>query len=557
MAETVLENRLRQMTLRQKIGQLVCMRAYAYKDKLDVMLQEGVVGALGAVMFRRDCHSIEDAVRIVNGFYRNARLPLMLYMDAEEGITDFFDFGTSFPTLMALGATFSEELSYKMGYVIGVEAKSIGFAMVGNPVLDINTNPDNPIVGTRAFGDRPDLVVRLGAAYVKGMQEAGVLPLGKHFPGHGDTHEDSHVALPRIDHNKARIMEVEAKPYAELIRSGMEGIMTAHIVYASLLQPDEEPLPVTLSDTVITGFLRGELGFGGVIVSDSLAMKGIKDIYGEEQCAVLAIKAGHDIILQDYGSDPEITIETVRRAVEAGQLPERRIDEAVIRIWETKARLHIADHRMLRAEEIEQVVGSEEHLRVAREIADRSVTLLENTAMPFPAGVDAKLLIIATANEEEGTILEDLHTGVRSKAAFLYRAVKQYQAQAEILIIAENPDAEQIALVKALCPEYRYILYATFPRIVSYKQGSGSVPASQAEVIHYLNESGQQVAFLVFGNPYFLRNLPRLQNCLCMYGDCVHSIEAGLKVLFGRLKAQGKLPVAINERYSFGYGVEA
>lgn len=555
IGEMTMENPLKQMNLRQKIGQIVCMRANAYKNKMEAMLGKGEIGAIGAGMFARDCTDVEEAVRVVNQYIAAAQMPLLLYMDAEEGITDYFNFGTSFPTLMALGATFSRELAYGMGRAIAEEAASIGFRLLGSPVLDVNTNPDNPIIGTRAFSDRTELAIQLGSEYVRGMQEAGVIPLGKHFPGHGDTHEDSHMALPSVDRSRTDLLQTDMKPFIALIQHGLMGIMTSHIVYATLLLPEEEKVPATLSKTIITDLLRTELNFNGIIVSDSLAMRGIKDRYGEEQCAVRAIRAGHDIILQDYGSDPEHTIAMILSAVQAGSIAERQIDESIGRIERVKKILNIGEGQILKMDEVKKVIDSEQHRTVARQIADQSVTILEKTALPFPRDIDSKILVVVTASEEEGTLLEDLQTSVKSKSAYFCHAIKFYSRNIDFMVIREDPAPEQIKKIEQSCSEYAYVIYAAFVRMVSYKEGSGTIPERQLKVIDYLNRTEAKVAFMIFGSPYFLRKLDRLQNCLCMYSDCIYSIDSGLKALFGQIRAQGKLPVTINETYTYGYGL--
>lgn len=553
MRTQMIEKRLERLTLRQKIGQMVCARAYRYVDKMESMLSAGHIGSIGIGYF--GIRKLEEYVAAVNRFNERSQMPLTLLMDAEAGISDNFDFGTAFPTFMALGAAFSPELAYRVGHAVASEASAIGARLLGCPVLDLNTNPENPIIGTRAFSDRPELTIRLGIAYVKGMQEAGVVPLGKHFPGHGDTSEDSHMVLPRVDHNKAYLLEHELKPFIELIRHGMSGIMTAHIVYPALLAPGEEEAPATISRTVITGLLRQELNFNGIIVSDSLTMKAIKDHYGEKQSAILSVQAGHDIILQDYDGDPEYTVENIHAAVKSGLISERQIDDSVRRIWGVMERLNIPDKQILNLEDVRNALDSEQHRSIAREVADKSVTVLENRSLPFPANAASPMLVIATVSEEEGTFLKDLQTGIATKAPYFYSKIKQICSRAELLIIKEDPDPLQIAEVKRACSQYRHIIYANFVRIVSYKEGSGTIPPSQREVVNYLNEFGEEVAFMIFGNPYFLRKVEKLKNCLCMYGDCNYSIDSGVKVLFGALKARGRLPVAINEAYPYGYGL--
>ena len=544
------------MSLEQKLGQMICVRAYNHKEKINEMLSDGLVGALGAVVItQKGSRELEEVVKIINSYFETAKTPLMLYNDSEFGITDMFNFGTPFPSAMALGATFSKELAYKMGNTIGKEARVLGFTVVSNPVLDINNNPDNPIINIRAISDRPDLVIELASEYIKGMQDAGVIPTGKHFPGHGDTSVDSHVSMPVVEHGKDYLMEMELKPYKELIEQGMLGIMTAHILYPALLGEDEKGLPATLSRNIITNLLRRELKFDGLIISDSLAMKGIKDLYGVEKSAVMAVKAGHDIILQDYNTDPELTFNALMSAVASGEIDIEQINSSVRRILEIKDRINALDNKLIDMDNVKQIVGSKEHESIAKEIADKSVTVLEAKDIPFNTRNNENILVITTKSEEEGSVAEDLHANIISKSVYLYNQCKEYSSNTDLYIINENPDANEIEKLKKTAEKYDYIVYTTFVRVISYKEGSGTIPQSQVKLINCLNELKKKVAFIIFGSPYSLTKIHGLNNCIITYSDCEYSVESALKVLFGRMKAQGKLPINLNEKYTFGYGL--
>jgi beta-N-acetylhexosaminidase len=548
---------INKMSLRQKIGQMVCVRAYDYKEKIQSMLSEGLIGALGAIAItQKGTRNLEEVVASINKYYKLTNMPLLLYLDAECGITDMFNFGTPFPSSMALGATFSKELAYRMGNVIGKEARSLGFTIICSPVLDINNNPDNPIINTRAISDNPDLVTEIAGEYIRGMQDAGIIPTGKHFPGHGDTSVDSHVSMPVVEHKKEYLMNMELKPYRELInKKSILGIMTAHILYPELLGKDEEKVPATLSRNIITNLLRNELNFEGLIVSDSLAMKGIKDLYGVERSAVMAVKAGHDIILQDYKTDPELTINAVISAVESGEIDERQIENSVKRILELRERLGNLDNKLIHVESVRQITGSKEHIAVAQEIADKSMTVLEARELPFCVPNDRKVLVIATQSEEEGTVAEDLHSNIKGKTGYLYSKCRNYCNNAELLIINENPDEDEINKLLEVSRNYDYIIYASFVRVISYKEGSGTIPQSQINLIHSLNRLNSKITFIIFGSPYALRKLERLQDCIVAYSDCEYSIDSALKVLFGEIQSTGKLPVNVDERYGYGFGL--
>jgi beta-N-acetylhexosaminidase len=543
------------LSLEQKIAQMIVVRGHDFAQKARQMNVDGMIGAIGAVMFTtKGSRDLEDIVSWVNEFHSAASAPLLFYLDAENGIADTFNFGTSFPTLMALGATRSKELAYKMGYIIAKEARSIGFGVVSNPTVDVNSNPDNPIINTRAISDRVDLIVEMAVELIQGMQEAGVIPTAKHFPGHGDTQEDSHVSMPVVRRDKDYLMDVDLRPYRELIPKGLMGIMTAHILYPALLAPDEEEVPATLSKTIMTDLLRDDFGFQGLLISDSLTMRGIKTHYGIERSAVLAVKAGHDIILQDYESDPEITFRAIYNAVKTGAIGIDQIDNSVRRILEIKEKFNLLDNNPIELEEARKIVSSQEHAAVAAEIADKSVTVLEAASLPF---ANKKTLLIATKGEEEGMEAEDLGYVVKGKTGYLHSQISKHVSDLEMIVVNEHATEEDFAKVTQTLAGNRYdhVIYATFVRVLSYKEGSGTVPKSQLELIEFIKEQHTDAALLIFGSPYIMRKMSPYPNCICAYGDCVYSIDAVLKVLYGTLKANGKLPVTVNDKYQYGYGL--
>lgn len=546
---------MERLTLEQKIAQMIVVRGHDFAQKARQMNAEGQIGGIGAVMLTtKGSRDLETIVTWVNQFQRAASAPLLFYLDAENGLADTFNFGTSFPTLMALGATRSPELAYRMGSCIAREARAIGFGVVSNPTVDVNSNPDNPIINTRAISDRVDLIVEIAAEIIRGMQEAAVVPTAKHFPGHGDTQEDSHVSMPVVGRDEDYLMEVDLRPYRELIPNGLMGIMSAHILYPALLAPGEEQVPATLSKTIMTDLLRDDFGFKGLLISDSLTMRGIKTHYGIEQSAIMAVKAGHDIILQDYESDPELTFQAVLNAVKTGEIPIEQMDRSVRRILEIKQKFNLLEKSPIDLEEARTIVSSPAHAAVASEIAEKSVTVLEAANIPF---TNQKTLMIATKGEEEGMEAEDLGYVVKGKTAYLHKQLSGIVSDLEMIVVNEHPTGEDFARVRQALANNRYthVIYATFVRVLSYKEGSGTVPASQLDLIDYIKERQADAAMLIFGSPYVMRKMAPYPNCICAYGDCVYSIQAVLKVLYGTLQAVGKLPVTVNDKYQYGYGL--
>ncbi|WP_135553874.1 glycoside hydrolase family 3 protein [Paenibacillus cymbidii] len=545
---------LREMTLEQKVGQMVIVRAHGFEEAIRRRLSTGEIGAVGHILLHKTHDKkLERLIAVINEYRKLAGCPILFYCDGEAGLGAVFDFGTRFPSMMALGATRSAELAYRMGHAIGREVRAAGFHMISNPTVDINTNPNNPIINIRSIGEDPALVESLAAAYVAGMQEAGIIPLAKHYPGHGDTSQDSHVEMPALPHYSDRLYDIELKPYRTLIARGLTGVMTAHL-YVPALQEEDEPLPATLSRSVITGILRQKLGFEGLIVSDSLTMRGIKSVYGIEEAAVMAIQAGHDLILQDYQSDPEITLRAVCHAVRSGRVDVERIDEAVSRIFQYKARFNIMDNKEIDIRQSREVLDCEEHRTTARDIAAQSVTKLTGRHLPLRAD---NLLLIAVIGDEEGTEVEDMSFVIESRAGQVYERVRRFSPDAELLLVHEKPTEEDRRKVERAIQSERYdaVVFATFIRVVSYKPGSAAIPKEQADLADWLVGAIDKTVILLFGSPYVLHSVRRPANCLCAYSDDSYSIVACVDAVFGQMPTTGKLPITIGSSFPYGYGL--
>lgn len=551
------ESIFKQMTIEQKLGQMICIRASGYEDQVRSKLEDGIIGAAGAVLFAKCKKDPATLVPVMNEYISRSPVPLLFYLDAESGIHSSLNCGTPFPNMMALGATFSADLAYRMGYAIAKEARTMGFSMVGNPVLDVNSNPRNPIINTRALSDRVEHIIELADAFVQGTQDAGVIPNGKHYPGHGDTEEDSHISMPTVKHAHDYLMEVELKPFRELIRKGMTGIMTAHILYPALTPKEEGEVPATLSRAIITDLLRGQFGFEGLIISDSLTMKSVKDYYGIERAAVMAVQAGNDVLLQDYNSDPAITFRALRDAVKDGKIPEAQIDDSVQRILAMKERFGMLEKKLIDLEEARMILACPEHMETARNIAQQSVTILEAKQLPLPAHSGGKVLLIATVSEDEGKGIQDMDGKVARKSGYLWQQVKKHAPHTELCIVHEEPQEEEISRIETLLKEKEYdqVIYAAFVRVLSYKPGSGTIPQAQFMFIRRIHEQAPSFTFVIFGSPYILQQLDRFDNCICAYSDCDYSIEAAVEVAYGKIKPAGRLPVSVNEHYSYGYGL--
>ncbi len=323
-------------------------------------------GIGGVILFSRNIQTPFQTAELVRNLQEVSEIPLLVGIDQEGGAVSRLPSPfTSFPGNHALGRSGSPDLSYAFGQATARELSAVGINLNFAPVLDVNTHPENPVIGTRAFGEEPELVAKLGCAVIRGLQEEGVIACGKHFPGHGDTSLDSHLALPCITHGKERLWNTELLPFQKAVQHDLESIMAAHVLY-----PEFDPdLPGTLSPAIIQRLLREELGFNGVVFTDDLEMKAVEDGWGVENSCVLALKAGADALL--VCQDPvkqEKSLHAVIRAVEEGEITVERIEEAAARVLDLKRRRLGTPFRIDHSR-IEKTVGSKEHLELAETIS--------------------------------------------------------------------------------------------------------------------------------------------------------------------------------------------
>ena len=366
---------LGKMSLDQKIGQMIMpgISGKSLNGANRQMLREVQPG--GILLFGVNLASAEKTARFLEDVQRYAvsegGMPLFVSIDQEGGRVVRITKGvTPFPGAMAVGSAGDETLTYEMARVLGLQLKELGVNMNLAPVLDVNNNPHNPVINNRSFGSSAELVSRMGAAYIRGLQESGCVAVGKHFPGHGDTNKDSHKTLPEIHHDMARLESVEFLPFREAMKSGVEGIMSAHIYFPKILS---EKTPATLSRFFLTDLLRTKMKFGGLVITDDMEMAGIPKKGGIGGAAVQSVLAGTDIILlSTWGASVRSIVKALRQAVREGVLTEARIDESVMRILEVKLRYGIITLRHGKANYQKRIPGEEGRKLLARadEICD-------------------------------------------------------------------------------------------------------------------------------------------------------------------------------------------
>ena len=529
---------LQGLDLEQKVGQLfVAWSLSRPQGKNHERLLAAVrdVGLGGVIL---SLGTVDDAAKLIPQLQAAAKVPLLLAGDFEGGVWYRLRGASELGNQMLVGATGSAALAESMGRITGEEAKALGFHWAFAPVLDVNSNPDNPIINVRSFGEDPELVARLGVAFARGVRSAGVLPCGKHFPGHGDVDTDSHLSLPTVPGDGARLRAVELRPFAAAAADGLESVMTGHLAVPGL---GEDPaVPATLSPLILGDVLRGELGFTGLIVTDGLDMGGVTKALPTGEVAVRALLAGADVLLMP--SDPKAARDAVVAAVQTGRVPMARLDDAVSRILRSKAKVGLLDGRGGVLKDWRSRVHSREAEAVADTIAARGLTLVRarDGVLPLPAG-GARSLLVTLCDEEEGQTVE------------FAAAMNGVVAGGDCVRLTAASPREQVAEVASRVRGAQLVVLALDVRVRD-RQGTLGLPPALLPVVYALAPQ-QRVVAVSFGDPYVARGLPQADVYLCAYAGTERLQLAAAAVLRGERAVHGRLPVTIPGVAAVGQGL--
>ncbi|MGE5653243.1 MAG: beta-N-acetylhexosaminidase [Bacillota bacterium] len=541
------EQRLASMSLRDKVAQMVMVgfKEPQISDHARTMIADYHVG--GIILFLRNFENPVQVAKLNNDLQALAEqatgLPLLISTDQEGGmVARLVQDATVFPGNMALGATRSCAYAYEAAKMSAEELRAIGVQVNFAPVLDVNNNPANPVIGVRSYGECPDLVAELGVAAVRGYQDGGVIATLKHFPGHGDTDTDSHLALAAVKHDRKRLDEVELKPFRAAIAAGAGAVMTAHVTFPAI---DPTPgLPATLSQPVLTGLLREEIGFQGLIFTDCMQMKAISDNFGTAQAAVMTVKAGADCLLVCHTLEMQIqAIEGLWAAVERGEITEERIDQSVRRLLVAKEKLGLLTNSQVDLDAIPKVVGSAAHQAKAREVMEHAITLIRNEQglLPLKLAKTDRVLVI-TPRAGALTIAEDK----LEVASTLGKAVQARHAQVQELSYAHvtvDEETRREAVQRAQNTDLTIIGTV-----------NANLYAGEAALVNELLSLGKPTIVLSLRNPYDLMVFPQASTYLAAYEHRDPSIEAAVACLFGEVTPEGRLPVTIPGLHQFGEG---
>ncbi|MEV6961317.1 glycoside hydrolase family 3 protein [Streptomyces sp. NPDC051207] len=565
--DSKLRGLISRMTLEEKVGQLFVMRVYGHSatapDQADIDANLKEIGVrtaadliakyrVGGIIYFTWAHNTRDPHQIAdlsNGIQKASLelprgLPVLISTDQEHGIVARVGRpATLFPGAMAVGAGGSASDARTLGRIAGRELHAMGIRQDYAPVADVNVNPANPVIGVRSFGSDPEAVAELVAAEVTGFQASGVAATAKHFPGHGDTETDSHYGFPVITHTRAQWDALDAPPFRAAIEAGIDSIMTAHIMVPAL---DASGDPATLSRPILTGILREELGYDGVVVTDSLGMQGVRTKYGDDRVPVLALKAGVDQLLNPPNLD--VAWNAVLTAVRTGELTEERLDASILRVLRLKAKLGLFTNAYVSDGGVDRAVGVRQHLIAADRIAERTTTLLVNEGglLPLSPSEHGRLLVVgADPASPSGTTGPP--TGV------LAAALTGLGFTATALSTGTAPSSAAVARAVAAAQDADAVVVATYNVTAS---------SAQKSLVQQLLATGRPVVAVAVRNPYDVAHLPSVPAYLASYSWTDVEVRAAARVIAGRVAPRGKLPVPVQRAdnpaqvlYPVGHGL--
>jgi beta-N-acetylhexosaminidase len=536
------EQTLGKMTLREKLGQMLMVYYFGvftsiespeYKELLRQVERNHVGGLIvgttrGPLGIERS--QVYPTAVITNDLQKRATVPLLIGADFESGTGMRLDEGTSFPSAMAIGATGDPNLAYLVGKTIALEARAAGVHWIFAPDADVNSNPDNPIINIRSFGEDPESVAEYVTKFVHGVEQNGALATAKHFPGHGNVSVDSHLAVAVVPGGRAELEGTELVPFRAAITSRVSSIMPGHLSVPAL-EPDRS-LPATLSSNILTGLLRGEMKFRGLIVTDAMDMGGVTSLYPPGEAAVRSIEAGADVLLMS--PVPDAAIAGLEAAVESGRLAAKRIDESVRRILQAKARLGLDKERLVDVSKVNQKFGLPEYGAQAQDIADRGVTLLRDSPRLLPLDVSRPLrvLLVSLSADPDPYPGETIEPELRAVVDSLKALRADTQFSTASILKLPLPDSYDVAIA------------ALFVRVTDRK-GNVGFPEDQQSIVNQLLAAGKPTVVVCFGSPYLIERFPNAHTWLAEFSTNDVSQRAAARALFGQVAISGRIPVTV------------
>lgn len=565
------EKTLKTLSVEEKVGQLFMIRLrveflnggspgyFQLRDYIRKYHVGSLAMSVPAQGRARNVNRRYETVTLLNQLQEESTLPLLIAGDFERGVLPAHLFGTTvFPHAMAFGAAGKLAFAEEFGRITAQESRALGVHWNLFPVADVNSNPANPIIGTRAFGADPEQVGDLVAAYIRGARGNGMLTTAKHFPGHGNTATDSHLAIALVDDDLKHLREVDLPPFEKAIAAGVDAVMTAHVRVLAL-DPDRRRVATT-SPTIVTGLLKNQLGFKGIVVTDALDMAGLGGLYAKSpgRAAVDAFKAGNDVLTMP--ADLDRSYRAMMDAVRTGEIGQERLDASVLKILQAKASLGLEKNRLVDLTAIPRQVGSPENAAVGQRISDASITLVRDNGKLLPLKEESldkslpvayqplkrrpALLVIILCDSvraDDGRVLEREIRKRAPDSRVVYVDPRIAAARSDAVLWALD-QAQQVVVAVYVVPSA-----ARMRTVARGQKNSASLPDSTAKLLAtILDRASEKTAVLAMGTPYLTEDFPTIQNYICTFSNATVSEISAARALFGEIPSPGHLPVNIS-----------
>jgi beta-N-acetylhexosaminidase len=568
---------LRKLTLEEKVGQVFmiwCRASFLNVENPEYLqwqeaMQKYHVGSFamtvhvdGPYLLRSEPY---EAAELLNRLQSESKLPLLFAADFERGVSMRLMGTTVFPHAMAFGGDGKAEDAETFGRITAEEARAIGIHWNFFPDADVNSNPANPIINTRSFGEDPKQVGDLVAAYIKGAHEGGMLTTVKHFPGHGDTATDSHLGVASVNVDRAHLDSIELPPFREAIAAGVDSVMVAHVTVPAL---DSDPNHVaTISPAIVSDLLEKQLGFKGIIVTDALDMAGLTHLFANNigRAAVEAFKAGNDLLL--IPADFPASYNAMLLAVQSGEISHERLDRSVLKILKAKASLGLQDARMVDVNAVANLVAKPGNLAFGQQVADAAVTLVRDNGKVLPlksslknGGTAKGALPYTTTEETHNQVVAVLFSDdVRTDSGRAFgRELRARIPDAHVIYVDPRIAAGMSDEVLKAVDEAKTVVAAVYVVPTAGKVGNTVAMADATGTLlqQVLDHAAEKTAVVAMGNPYLAADFPKMENYLCTFSNATVSELSAVKALFGEIAIRGHLPVSIPNVARRGAGIE-
>jgi beta-N-acetylhexosaminidase len=567
------EKTLRKMSPEEKVGQLFMIWVRARFVNIDspdyAQLRDTIrrdhIGSLamtvpvdGPFLIKSEPY---EAAMILNQLQRDSKFPLMIAADFERGVSMRLYGTTVFPHAMAFGAAGKQDFAERFGKITAREARAVGVHWNFFPDADVNSNPANPIINTRSFGENPEAVGNLVASYIQGAHAEGMMTTAKHFPGHGDTDTDSHLGVARVGGNLARLQSVELPPFRKAVEAGVDSVMVAHVSVPAL---EADPNKVaTVSPAIVTDLLEKQLGFKGIVVTDALDMAGLTRLYAANigRAAVDAFKAGSDLLI--IPADLEASYKSMLDAVKTGEISEQRVDESVLKLLKAKASLGLHKARLVNVEELSKQVGKPEDIAFGEEVADAAVTLVRDNGHLLPLNhqgtVDTGLPYQHTEEIHNRLVTVIFSDDMRMESGRAFeRALRMRVPDANVIYVDPRTAGAMSKEVLTTVQQAQAVIAAVYvvPTPGKMANSVGLVDATGNLLQSLVTSVGDKMIVVAMGNPYVAAEYSAIQNYICTFSNASVSEISAVKALFGEIAIRGHLPVTIPNIAQRGAGIE-